>query len=247
VASGTGAHLIWRVKNGAKSLPARVITTLSDGTHLVRLRESDSMLKVRRKATGDKRALRLDDITARLVEFPVTTTDEAGQSRTTRFRVLTTLLNPKTHPAQEIAACYAERWQVELTYKAIKSTLRGSGRRLRGQAPDLAEQEIWALLTVCNALVDQAIRAAVDLGVDPDEISLTVVLNATRDHLARPCESCGHHASPEDLTAAIVAAPRNRTGRIRTAPRTARDRLTQHARNVTYTITITETNLPKAA
>jgi hypothetical protein len=247
VASDTGAHLIWRVKNGAKSLPARVISTLTDGSHLVRLHESDSMLSSRRKATGDKTALRLEDITARLVEFTVTTKDESGTSRTARFRVLTTLLDRKTHPADKIAACYAERWQVELAYKAIKSTLRGPGRRLRGQAPELAEQEIWGLLTVYNALVDQAITAAVDLGVDPDEISLTVVLHATRDHLVSPCESCGHHASTQDLTAAIVAGPRNRTDRNRTSPRTAADRLTQHTRNVTYTITVTETNLPKVA
>ena len=46
-AAGTGAHLIWRVKNGAKSLPAKVITTLPDGSHLVRLRESDAMLSAR--------------------------------------------------------------------------------------------------------------------------------------------------------------------------------------------------------
>jgi len=244
-AAGTGAHLIWRVKNGAKSLPAKVISTLDDGSHLVRLRESDSMLTARRKASGEKKATRLADITARLVEFTVTTTDEAGRSRTTRFRVLTTLLDHHAYPAKEVAAAYAERWQVELTYKAIKSTLRGTGRRMRGQVPDLAEQEIWGLLTVYNALVDQAITTSVDLGVDPDEISLTVVLHATRDHLAPPCPGCGHHGTEQDLTAAILAAPRNRTGRARTSPRTAQDRLSQRTRNVTYTITITETNLSK--
>jgi len=246
-AAGTGAHLIWRVKNGARSLPAKVISTLADGSHLVRLRESDSMLAARRKASGNKTALRLADITARLVEFTVTTTDEAGRSRTTSFRVLTTLLDHQAYPAREVAACYAERWQVELVYKAIKSTLRGSGRRLRGQTPDLAEQEIWGLLTVYNALIDQAIAAAVDLGVDPDEISLTVVLRAARDYLASPCESCGHHANGRDLTATIAAAPLNRAHRARTSPRTAHDRRTQHTRNVIYTITITETNLPKEA
>jgi len=246
-AAGTGAHLVWRVKNGAKSLPAKVISTSEDGSHLVRLRESDAMLTARRKTSGDKKASRLADITARLVEFTVTTTDEGGRSRTSQFRVLTTLLDHDAYPAGQVAAAYSERWQVELAYKAIKSTLRGSGRRLRGQTPDLAEQEIWGLLTVYNALVDQAITASVDLGVDPDEISLTVVLNATRDHLASPCESCGHHANGRDLTAAIVAGPLNRTDRNRTSPRTAHDRLTQRTRNVTYTIEITETNLPKKA
>lgn len=246
-AAGTGAHLIWRVKNGAKSLPAKVISTLPDGSHLVALHESDSMLTTRRKASGDKLASRLEDITARLVEFTVTATDEAGQSRTSRFRVLTTLLDHDAHPAKDVAECYAQRWQVELVYKTIKSTLRGPGRRLRGQAPDLAEQEIWGLLTVYNALVDQAITAAVDLDVDPDEISFTVVLHATRDHVARPCEACGHHATNQDLTAAIITGPRNRTDRDRTSPRSPQDRLTQHTRNVSYTIAITSTNLPKMA
>jgi len=244
-AAGTGAHLIWRVKNGAKSLPAKVITTLADGSHLVRLRESDAMLSARRKASQDKTIPRLDDITARLVEFTVTLTDQGGRSRTSQFRVLTTLLDHDSYPAEQVAACYAQRWQVELVYKTIKSTLRGVGRRLRGQVPDLAEQEIWGLLAVYNALVDQAITAAVDLNVDPDEISFTVVLHAVRDHLHRPCQAGGHRCTQQDLTTAIIAGPRNRTGRQRTSPRTSEDRQTQHTRNVVYTIAITQTNLPK--
>jgi hypothetical protein len=249
VASATGAHLAWRVKNGHNSLPAVVLERLPDGSYLVRLRESDAMLERRRKKTGAPDAPRLPDVTARLVEFLVTTTDDAGASRTSRYRVLTTLLDHAAHPAAEIAACYAERWQVEITYKTIKSTLRGSGRRLRGQSADLAEQEVWGLLAVYNALVDQAMAAAVDLGVDPDEISFTVVLRAARDHLTAhaPCTNCGHQPGPADLTAAITQAPRNRTDRQRTGPRTKKERQTQHTRNVSYTIDIVEPNLPRAA
>ena len=203
------------------------------------------MLSARRKASQDKTIPRLDDITARLIEFTVTLTDQGGRSRTSQFRVLTTLLDHDSYPAAQVAACYAQRWQVELVYKTIKSTLRGSGRRLRGQVPDLAEQEIWGLLAVYNALVDQAITAAVDLDVDPDEISFSVVLHAARDHLCRPCQACGHHSNSRDLTAAIITGPRNRTDRHRTSPRTAKDRQIQHTRNVVYTIAITQTNLPK--
>lgn len=247
VAAATGAHLAWRVKNGANCLPATVTETLPDRSQLVRLRESPGMLSRRRKTTGDAKTPRLADITARLVEFTVTVTDQAGKTTTSRFRILTTLLDHQAYPAAAIAACYAERWQVELTYKTIKSTLRGGDRRLRGQTPDLAEQEIWGLLAVYNALVDQAVATAVDLGIDPDQISFTVVLRATRDHLAThtPCQACGHHTGPADLTAAITAGPRNRTGRTRTAPRTKEEQHTQHTRNVTYTITIIESNLPR--
>ena len=247
IAAATGAHLAWRVKNGHQSLPAKIVDALPDGSDRVRLRESDAMLSRRRKTSGEPKAIRLDDIIARLVEFTVTLTDRAGKTSTSRFRVLTTLLDHDAHPAGQIAALYAERWQAELVYKSIKSTLRGGDRRLRGQSADLAEQEIWALLTVYNALVDHAVRAAVDLGIDPDEISFTTVLHATRDYLiaSAPCRACGHHNDPADLQAAITAAPRERRDRTRTAPRTKKQRETQHTRDVSYTITITESNLPK--
>jgi hypothetical protein len=247
IAAASGAHLAWRVKNGVNSLPATLIRTVADGSQLVRLRESEAMLARRRKTTGQKTTPRLADITARLVTFTVTVTDQAGKATSSTFRVLTTLLDHDAHPAMKIAECYAQRWQIELAYKTIKTTLRGGNRRLRGQTPDLAEQEVWGLLTVYNAVIDQAVTAATDLGIDPDEISFTLVLHATRDHLRAPCRACGHHDTQADLTAAITAAPRNRIGRTRTAPRTTKQQRTQHTRNVTYTITITESNLPRAA
>jgi hypothetical protein len=150
-AAATGAHLAWRVKNGANSLPATVIATLPDGSQQVRLRESDGMLTRRRKTTGDPRAARLPDITARLVTFTVTVTDEAGRARPSTFRVLTTLIDHQAYPATEIAQAYARRWQVELIYKTIKSTLRGGNRRLRGQAPELAEVGWAAQRGACGA------------------------------------------------------------------------------------------------
>ena len=244
IAAGTGAQLVWRVKNGARSLPATVVGTLPDGSELVRLTESDAMLARRRKATGQKKAPRLEDMTARLVSFTVTVTDPDGSTTTSTYRVLSTLLDHEAYPAEDVAAVYAQRWQVELAYKTVKTTLRGGNRRLRGQSPDLAEQEIWGLLAVYNALIDQAVTAAVDLGIDPDQISFTHVLHATRDHLRPPCPGCGHHPDPADLTTAITAGPRNRIGRTRTAPRTTRQRRTQHGRNITYTITIIQSNLP---
>jgi hypothetical protein len=205
------------------------------------------MLARRRKASGDPKAARLPDILARLVEFTVTVTDRAGTTTTSRFRILTTLLDHHAYPAEQIARVYAERWQVELVYKSIKSTLRGGARRLRGQSPDLAEQEIWGLLSVYNALVDQAAAAAVDLDIDPDEISFTAVLRAARDHLiaAAGCGACGHRSSYADLRAAIVAAPRNRVDRTRTSPRTTKQRRTQRTRHVSYTITVRESDLPR--
>src|SRR5262249_56532778 len=136
------------------------------------------------------------DMIARLVSFVVTVTDANGRTTTSRFRVLTTLLDHDAYPAEQVAAVYAQRWQVELAYKTIKTTLRGGNRRLRGQSPDLAEQEIWGLLAVYNALIDQAVTTAIDLGIDPDQISFTHVLHPTPHHLRPPSPPSRHPHAP---------------------------------------------------
>jgi hypothetical protein len=245
--TATGAHLAWRVKNGAKSLPARIIRILPDGSALVRLHESDSMLSYRRTKNGDKSLTRLPDTIARLVEFTLTVTDQAAKARTTRFRILTTLLDHEQHHAAQIAQTYAQRWQVEIIYLRLKATLRETGTRLRGQTPRLAEQEIYGLLIVYNALVRLAVAAAVILDVDPDEINFAAVLALARTAASPGCTRCGHTtANPtENLITAIAAQPRNRTDRQRTSPRTTTQRRTQRTRNVSYTITILTPNLPK--
>jgi hypothetical protein len=247
--TATGAHLAWRVKNGAKSLPARVVRILPDGSALVGLRESDAMLTTRRSRTGDRSLPRLPDTLARLVEFTLAVTDSTGRTRTSRFRILTTLLDHEAYPADQVAAVYAERWQAEVVYLRVKTTLRGPGTRLRGQTPDLAVQEIWGLLTVYNALVGLAVAAAVVLGVDPDEISFAAVLALTRASATTDsgCVQCGHRPDNpvDDLVTAIAAQPRNRTTRKRSSPRTKAQRRTERTRDVSYTITIVASNLPK--
>ena len=52
--SATGAHLCWRVKNGAASVPFKTLRVLPDGSELVRLHESDGMLSTRRCAQRDR-------------------------------------------------------------------------------------------------------------------------------------------------------------------------------------------------
>lgn len=249
-AAATGAHLVWRVKNGARSLPARLDRTLPDASARVLLHESDQMPARRRKTGGDKTLSRLQPVLARLVEFTVTSRDRSGRPmKTSRYRVLTTLPDPNRYPADQIAALYAERWQIELTYARLKVTLREPGTRLRGQTPELAYQELWALLTVYNALVRLAVTTAADLNADPDAISFTAVLALTRDLIAAdrgPCVNCGH-LDPDPTTAlitAIAGQPRNRHHRKRNGPRTPAQRETERTRDVTYEITIVPPELP---
>lgn len=248
--ASTGAHLLWRVRNDAKSLPARTTARLPDGSHLVRLHESPDMHRTRRKACGEPDAPPLPDTTARMIEFDVHAASYRGRSHTSRVRLITTLMDWQAFPAGALAALYAERRQLEITYLRLKSTLRGDRTVLRGHSPELVRQEIWALMAVYNILCDLAAEAAALEQIDPDQITFVTVLRLTRDRLAAdlPCTNCGHRETRPrtDLTHAIAAAPRNRTHRKRTSPRTPTERRTGHTRKATYTITITETNLPEA-
>ena len=250
--SATGAHLAWRVKNGAKSVPFKIVRDLPDGSELVMLHESDGMRTRRRRQTGDRHAERLPDTAARLVTFTIRTETRSGRVKTTLMRVLTTLLDHEAFPAREIAVLYAERWQVETAFLHLKKTVRGPRRALRGQSPDLARQEAWALLLVHNIVATAAARAAAAAGTDPRLIPFTAVLGLVRAHVAADacCRHCGRRpTSPDDpvagLTAAILALPRHRPGRQRTSGRTAAERRTRHTEEVTYTIDITKSNLSK--
>ena len=157
--SARGAHLAWRVKNGAKSVPFKILRTLPDGSELVLLRESDSMLARRRRENKDKALPRLPEMVAWLVSFTITART-ARRAKTTTIKVLTTLLGADNYPAREIAALYSERWQIEIAYLHLKKTVKGTGRVLRGRSVTLARQETWALLLVHNMTAALAARAA---------------------------------------------------------------------------------------
>ena len=251
--SGTGAHLLWRVKSTARAVPFRHLRTLKDGSELVLLRESGNMLAKRRKQAGDRTLTRLPDTVARLVCFTVLTRTRRGRTKTTAIRVLTTLLDPGAFPAREIAACYAARWQVETAYLHLKKTVRGTGRTLRGRSPALARQEAWALLLVHNMIAGLAARAAAATGTSIAAVSFTAVLALVRDHVTADtcCPHCGHRpATAADplglLTAAIAAQPLARENRKRTSGRTKTERKKWPTEEATYDITISPSNLPKA-
>jgi len=251
--SAKGAHLLWRVKNAARSVPFRQLRTLKDGSELVLLRESGNMLGKRRRDAGNRALARLKDTVARLVCFTILTRTRRGRTKTAAIRVLTTLLDPGAFPAAEIAALYAARWQVETAFLHLKKTVRGTGRELRGRSAALARQEAWALLLVHNMIAAMAARAAAAAGTSIAAVSFTAVLSLVRDHVAADvcCRHCGQRPSDSGdplgkLTAAIESQPLNRQNRKRTSGRTTAERSKLPTEEATYDLTIVPSNLPKA-
>jgi hypothetical protein len=250
--SGTGAHLLWRMKNGAKCVPFKTLDVLKDGSELVLLRESDGMRSRRRKATGDPALPSLPDTIARLVCFTVLTRTRGGRVKTAQIRLLTTLLDPGPHPAGELAALYQKRWLIEVAFLHLKRTIRGTGRVLRGRSAALARQEAWALLLAHNMIAALAARAAATAGLAPGQITFTAVLSLARAAATADtcCPHCGKRPTSQNaplagLDTAILALPPGRADRQRTSGRTAAERQKWISEPADYTLTIVPSNLPK--
>jgi hypothetical protein len=209
-AAATGADLLWRAKNGMH-LP--VIRELPDGSFLARV--SDPRQVRRRLAKNGQRRRRGSSLppdasplpggmTARVIEFTLALEEDDGSTRRQRYRLLTTLADHRAHPAGELAAAYARRWAIETGWREVKTYLSGPGRPLRGRTPDLARQEIWALLAVYQAVRTLIARAAAGAGLDPARISFTTALRAARDTMAAPRRRLA--AALDDTETALLAA-----------------------------------------
>jgi hypothetical protein len=118
----------------------------------------------------------------RIIEYTVTVTGSGGGTRTEPFRLATTLLDHEQAPAAQVAAAYHQRWEIENSYGELKTRLRGASFILRSKSPELVCQELFAFLTVYQALCALKTEAAATAGIDPDRISFTVTVRIARDH-----------------------------------------------------------------
>lgn len=184
--AATGASLLIRVTSTPR-LP--VLEPLADGSYRSVLpdpaaagRLGQRNRKRRRRGSPlppDPRSV-LPGIPVRVIDAEITITPAGGPPRTERCRLITTVTDAAAAPATQIAACYAQRWEIENGYREIKVFTRGAGRVLRSQHPAGIAQEIWALLCACQLTCAHRADAAAAGGHDPDRISYTVTLRALR-------------------------------------------------------------------
>jgi hypothetical protein len=88
-------------------------------------------------------------------------------------------------------------WAIENRYAEIKNRLRGAGFVLRSKSAGLICQEVYALLSVYQALCALKTHAAEQGGIDPDRISVTVTVQLA--HL----EVTGQAAADADTLQAV--------------------------------------------
>ena len=82
--------------------------------------------------------------------------------------------------ADELAALYAQRWEIESIFDELKTHQRGPRVILRSRTPEGVYQEAWGYLRVHYALRALIHDAADHNDLDPDRISFTKTLHAAR-------------------------------------------------------------------
>ena len=157
--AGTGAELLWRIRRDVR---LDICQVLPDGSALAWWKISKPL----RLAEGHRLPPKM---LVRVVSGWVGVVDARGIHRGEPYRLLTTLTDHQAYPATEIVRCYGRRWQVELTFKGLK-TVQGA-TRLRSRTPNGVRQEMWAWLCTHQLLRLEAATAACDAaGPSPAEI-----------------------------------------------------------------------------
>ena len=86
-------------------------------------------------------------------------------------RYPTSLADADRYPAQSVAACYRERWEIERGFRDIKQPMQTRDTVLRSKRPSLVRQEIGGLLIAYNLLRWEMQQTAHELGVPPTRLS----------------------------------------------------------------------------
>src|ERR1039457_2257232 len=164
-ARATGADLLWRVKKNLR-LPCE--KRLSDGSYLSTIFPSD---KDRRHGSNG--------IKVRVIEYTL----EGVAGAEPIYRLVTSILDPDQAPAQELAALYHERWEIETALDELKTHLRGSKIVLRSKTPDLVRQEFYGLMMTHFAIRGLMHEAALQDREDPDRLSFLHAVRVVRRKL----------------------------------------------------------------
>ena len=163
----TGAQLLWRAK---KHLRLDVLERFDDGSYRSAIYASEAARRKRRQP-----------LPVRVIEYQLEAIDAAEEF----YRLVTTILDPAPAPAEELAALYCERWEIEGALDELKTHLRGARIVLRSKTPELVQQEFYGLLLAPFAIRGLLHEAAVRADEDPDRLSYLHAVRVVRRKLAR--------------------------------------------------------------
>ena len=168
-AQATGADLLWR---GKKHLRLEREKELPDGSYLSRIYSSQR--DWRKKTNG---------IRVRVIEYTLEGVPDAEPL----YRLVTTILDFNAASAEQLAALYHERWEIETALDELKTHLRGAQIVLRSKTPDLVKQEFYGFMMAHFAVRGLMHEAALKADEDPDRLSFLHAVRVIR----RKLPACG--------------------------------------------------------
>ncbi len=117
-----------------------------------------------------------DEFAVRVLRFELRVPGFRSQSVT----LVTSLLDAKAYPAQEVAWLYARRWRIELWFRHIKTTM--GMERLSCLSPKMVHKELEMFLTAYNLIRALAIQASAIHEVPVERISFKGTVDASRQY-----------------------------------------------------------------
>src|SRR5262245_11863986 len=166
---------------------------------------------------------------------------ETFQARAIRYQrkgypprtLLTSLLDPRKYPADEIRTLYHERWEIELAYGEVKTDMLQRLEAICSRSPATVNQEIWGLLIAYNLVRFEMERVADEVGVAPTRISFVAALRLVVDEWSWSTTSTTPGAIPRHLTdlcdkICVYVLPLRRPER--TFPRAVKIKMSNYAR-----------------
>jgi Insertion element 4 transposase N-terminal/Transposase DDE domain len=172
-AIATGADLLWRIRTDKSGPQPTHVRDLDDGSWLAHLR-----------GLTPAAARREEPMLVRVIDYTLDDGRSDGRDNPTVYRLFTTLIDPDQVSAAQLAAAYAQRWEIENTFDELKTHQRGPRIVLRSKSPDLVLQEIWGHLCCHFAIRKLMNDAARHGGHDPDRVSFTTALRIVRRSVA---------------------------------------------------------------
>jgi len=164
-ARSTGADLLWRAK---KSSRFDVLESFEDGSYRSYL-FAHPELRRRHKAGQE----------VRVIDYEL----KGVESDEPFYRVVTSILDPRQAPAEELATVYSQRWELENALDELKTHLRGPRVVLRSKTPQLVFQEFYGLLLAHFCVRSLMHEAAHKAREDPDRLSFTHCVQVIRRKL----------------------------------------------------------------
>ncbi|MDD5699387.1 MAG: IS4 family transposase [Victivallaceae bacterium] len=158
----TEADLLVRAR---KNVTLPCLKRFRDGSFL-----SEVYPDLKHKRRGEK-GLRVRVIEYVLKDFP-----DAEE----KYILITTILDPKSASAKELAALYHERREVEIAYAELKVHLKEPGQNLRSKRPDLVIQEFYGFMLAHYVIRSVMHHAALKADEDPDKLSFVHAVRVIR-------------------------------------------------------------------